>query len=61
MTDAEIEKRIAQVNATMALEGMPLTKKDKNLLREISIGNISYENALKKAIMMFKKEKSYNG
>lgn len=41
MTNAEIENRIARVNATMAMEGMQLTDDVKELLRQINKGKIS--------------------
>ncbi len=53
MTEQQIENRIARVNATMAMEGMPLTEEDKELLREVNRGNISFEQAMKRTIEEF--------
>ena len=41
MTSAEIENRIARVNATMAMEDMPLTEDEKNTMRDILQGKTS--------------------
>lgn len=46
MTEQQIENRIARVNATMAMEGMPLTEEDKELLREIHRGHLSHDEAI---------------
>lgn len=46
MTERESERRISKVNATMAMEGMPLTEEDKELLREIHRGHISHDEAI---------------
>lgn len=56
MTNAEIENRIARVNATMAMEGMPLSEDEKNVLRDICLGKVSYEEVMKELIEKFKKE-----
>lgn len=53
MTERESERRISKVNATMAMEGMPLTEDDKKLLREVNRGNISFEQAMKMTIEEF--------
>ncbi len=45
MTNAEIENRIARVNATMAMEGMPLTEENKEILRKINGKIISEDEA----------------
>lgn len=45
MTVQEIENRIARVDATMAMEGMPLTEENKDLLRKINDKSISEDEA----------------
>ena len=45
MTAQEIENRIARVDATMAMEGMPLTEEDKEILRKINGMIISEDEA----------------
>lgn len=47
MTKAEIENRIARVNAAMAMEGMPLGEDMKKLLEEVLKGNLTFEEARK--------------
>ena len=46
----EMENRIARVNATMAMEGMPLTEEEKDVLRDIYLGKISYEEVISELI-----------
>lgn len=53
MTNAEIENRIARVNATMAMEGMILTEEEKSTIRGIICGDISCDEAVKKVIKEF--------
>ena len=55
MTSAEIENRIARVNATMAMEDMPLTEEQKNTLRKIGQGKITYEEVLNRLIKKYTK------
>ena len=55
MTSAEIENRIARVNATMAMEDMPLTEDQKNTLREIGQGKITFEEVLNRLIKKYTK------
>lgn len=53
MTAQEIEKRIARVDATMAMEGMPLTEENKNLLRKINEKSISEDEAKEQIIKKY--------
>jgi citrate lyase gamma subunit len=46
----DVEQTIREVNGTMAIEGMPLTDEDKNRLRSILRGEISYEAAIRRII-----------
>lgn len=46
----EMENRIARVNATMAMEGMPLTEEEKDVLRDIYLGKISCEEVISELI-----------
>ena len=55
MTSAEIENRIARVDATMAMEDMPLTEDQKNTLREIGQGKITFEEVLNRLIKKYTK------
>ncbi len=43
----DVEQTIREVNGTMAIEGMPLTDEDKNRLRSILNGEMSYEAAIR--------------
>jgi len=40
---SNIEKKISAVDATMAMEGMPLTDEDKNRIRDIFAGKLSVD------------------
>ncbi|MEE3403155.1 MAG: antitoxin VbhA family protein [Acutalibacteraceae bacterium] len=55
MTSAEIENRIARVNATMAMEDMPLTEDEKNTMRDILQGKTSYEEVREQLIKKYTK------
>ena len=55
MTSTEIENRIARVDATMAMEDMPLTEEQKNTLRKIGQGKITYEEVLNRLIKKYTK------
>ena len=46
MNPQEIEKRIGEVNGTMAIEGMPLTQNDKERLRLCLSGKVSYDEMI---------------
>lgn len=43
-TDEEIEHMIAEVNGTMAVEGIPLTEEDKELYRKYLKGEYTFED-----------------
>lgn len=49
----DVEQTIREVNGTMAIEGMPLTDEDKNRLRSILHGEISYEAAVQAIIKKY--------
>jgi hypothetical protein len=46
----DIEKSINQVNATMAMEGMPLDEKQKSQIRAVLSGEVSYEEMKRRII-----------
>lgn len=50
MSIAELENRVERVSATMAMESMPLNNEEKNVIREINLGNISCDEAVRKVI-----------
>jgi hypothetical protein len=43
MSPQDIEKTISEVNGTLAIEGMPLDETDKENLRSILRGEVSFE------------------
>jgi hypothetical protein len=58
MTNVEIEKRIDEVNGTMAIEGMPLDDTCKDRLRSILNGKVSFEEAKKQVILNYQQQKA---
>lgn len=46
----DIEQAIREVNGTMAMEGMPLTEADKENMRAVLHGDISFQNMKKKIL-----------
>ena len=46
----DIEKEIQAVNATMAMEGMPLSDVDKDNIRTVLRGDVSFEEMRKRII-----------
>jgi len=45
-----IEEIIAEINGTMAIEGMPLTEDDKTMLRKCITGEISSDEMVKRLV-----------
>ncbi len=52
---SESERIIANVNATMSMEGMPLTDEDKERIRLCLSGKKSFEVAVSELINHYKK------
>lgn len=48
----EINERIRKVNGAMALEGMPLTKEEKTIIKNCIMGKTTYAIERKKIINM---------
>lgn len=46
----DIEQAIREVNGTMAMEGMPLTEADKENMRAVLRGDISFQDMKKKIL-----------
>jgi len=46
----DIEQKINEVNATMAIEGMPLTEDDKTRLRDVFLGKTNAQDVIKQLI-----------
>jgi hypothetical protein len=47
----DVEQRIREVNATMAMEGMPLTDEDKQRLRDIFEGKTTADETVRKLVL----------
>lgn len=47
VSDEQLEKYIAEVNATMAIEGMAFTELDKELIRKYARGEYTIEDVIK--------------
>lgn len=55
ITMSEAERIVANVNASMAMEGMPLTKDEKNLIKDCIEGRKSFDEEVKKLVEYYKK------
>jgi hypothetical protein len=51
------EQKIREVDATMAMEGMPLTTEDKNRLRDIFEGRTTAERTVRALIQKHRPKK----
>ena len=54
----DIEQRIREVNATMAMEGMPLTESDKEDMRTVLKGDVSYAEMRKRTLEDYQPKRS---
>jgi hypothetical protein len=50
----DIEQKISEINGTMAIEGMPLTDDDKNNMRAVLRGDISFDEMKKQILAEYK-------
>lgn len=55
MTEQEKQKIIRQTNANFALEGMTLTKEDKQVLKDCLDGKISFDQAIEDEVKKHKR------
>ncbi|MBQ7642021.1 MAG: hypothetical protein IJS83_06090 [Acholeplasmatales bacterium] len=53
---SELECILANVDATMKMEGMPLTEEDKNRILDCLTGKSTFDNEIKKIIEKFSKK-----
>ena len=53
-----IEQRIAAVNSTMAMEGMPLTEEDKEDMRSVLRGEVSFEEMRNRILADYQPKRS---
>ena len=60
MKEKVINEEIERVNRAMTQEGMPLTEEDKNNLKEVISGKISYDEKRKEIINETIKESRAN-
>lgn len=49
----DVEKIIGEVNGTMAMEGMPLTDEDREMLRECITGKTSTDEMIKRLVKRY--------
>lgn len=54
VTEKEIQKRIKKVNGAMAQEGMPLTKDEKNIIKNCMLGKTTHEIERNKIINQYR-------
>ena len=52
---SDTERIIANVNATMAMEGMPLTNDDKMRIRDCLEGRKSFDETIKELVDFYRK------
>lgn len=57
----DIEQKIREVNATMAMEGMPLTEADKEDLQTVLRGEISFEEMKKRILADYQPKQVIHG
>ncbi|MPN63136.1 hypothetical protein SDC9_210890 [bioreactor metagenome] len=53
----DIEQKIREVNGTMAMEGMPLTEADKENMRAVLRGDVSYQEMKKRILADYQPRK----
>jgi hypothetical protein len=51
---SDIERKINEVNATMAMEGMPLDEQDKKNLRTVLSGEVSFDEMKKQIVAEYR-------
>ena len=54
----DIEQTIREVNGTMAIEGMPLTEKDKENLRQVLQGKVSYQEMRRRILAEYQPKRA---
>lgn len=55
-----IEQKIREVNGTMAMEGMPLTETDKENMRAVLRGDVSFREMKKRILSEYQPHKDMN-
>jgi hypothetical protein len=49
----QVEKIIDEINGTMAIENMPLTREDREMLRKCIIGETSPDETIKRLVRQY--------
>jgi len=49
----DIEQKIREVDSTMAMEGMPLTEADKDDMRSVLRGDVSFQEMKKRILLEY--------
>lgn len=55
-----MEQKIREVNGTMAMEGMPLTETDKENMRAVLRGDVSFREMKKRILAEYQPHKDMN-
>ena len=50
----DIEQKINEINGTMAIEGMPLTEKDRENMRAVLRGEVSFSDMKQQILAEYK-------
>lgn len=56
----DIEQKIREVDGTMAMEGMALTEADKENMRKVLRGKVSYKDMKKRILADYQKKSSHD-
>lgn len=54
----DIEQTIREVNGTMAMEGMPLTEADKENLRQVLQGKVSFQEMRQRILAKYQPQRA---
>ena len=57
MSNEQIEKNIREVNGSLAIEGMPLTEKEKDDMRSVLRGDQSFKEMKQKILADYQPQK----
>ncbi len=59
LTNEQIEHNITRVDATFAMEGIPLTEEDKKVLRQFAKGELTMDQVLSSIVSLTIGVKAY--
>lgn len=57
---SDIEQKIREVNGTMSIEGMPLTEADKENMRAVLRGDVSFQEMKRRILADYQPQKKLN-